>query len=627
MTKKNLNSFIDSLDKEGELIRIKSFVNPELEITEVTDRICKSKTNKAILFENTGTNFPVLMNMFGSVKRINLALNAVNLDNIGNEIQKFITSVTKPSYSLLSKIKLLPELKKIAGWVPETVRRKGSCQDIINTEPDLSVLPILKCWPYDGGRFITLPLVITKDPETGIRNVGMYRMQILSKNETAMHWQKYKTGRNHFEKYKSHKLKMPVAVAIGGDPVYTYSATAPLPENIDEFILAGFIRKKKVKLVKCITQNIEVPEDADFVIEGYIDPSEDFILEGPFGDHTGFYSLADWYPKFHVTCITHKKNAVYPATVVGIPPMEDAYLGKASERIFLPPIRFSVSPEINDMNMPFEGVAHNIVITNIKSSFNGQASKVMHAMWGAGQMAFNKILFVVPYSTDIYNYKKTARLISNNTDPKTDIYINQGILDELDHASDELCFGGKICFDATKKEDAGTPNINLTMVEQWKEKIINRPEIHDVNISLINENINLVIVAVYKNKHSNVLIDSIVQNTGGTGLKFIIFTEHIVDIYNYSMLTWITSANIDAGRDCKIHTDYDILTIDATRKTSPADNFKRDWPNVVVMDNITIEEINKKWINFNIGEFIESPSISFKDLNTNEGVTAKKEVK
>jgi 4-hydroxy-3-polyprenylbenzoate decarboxylase len=401
-----LQAFIHLLEKEGELIRVREFVNPILEITEITDRISKLPDGgKALLFENTGTPFPLLINALGSEKRMAMAFGRDNPDSIRDEITTLFHKLTTPKESVWEKLKMLPELKEVSSWMPErgrgrgigigTGRGRGTCQEVMMSEPDLFRLPILKCWPADGGRFITLPAVHTIHPETGSPNVGMYRMQVFDKNLTGMHWHRHKTGAAHFTKYKSLGRKMPVTVTLGGDPACMYAATAPMPENMDEYLLAGFLRKKPVQLVKCLTNDLYVPEDVDFVIEGYVDPEEELILEGPFGDHTGFYSLADYYPKFHVTCITHRKNAVYPATIVGIPPMEDAWIGKATERIFLSPIRLTMIPELTDMDLPFPGVAHNISIVKINKTYPGQAVKVMNSLWGAGQMMFNKILVVV----------------------------------------------------------------------------------------------------------------------------------------------------------------------------------------------------------------------------------------
>jgi 4-hydroxy-3-polyprenylbenzoate decarboxylase len=319
MSYSGLKDFIDDLERNGEIHRIGTFVDPLLEISEITDRISKSG-GKALLFGNNGTQFPVLINAFGSAKRMSMAIGRNDLQEAGKEIEKIFTSLSDNSGGLIRKISGLPKLIRLSGLLPGKINRKGKCQQVIHNDPDLGILPVLKCWPYDGNRFITLPMVHTVHPETGKTNVGMYRMQILDNKSTGMHWQLHKTGAAHFEAWKKSGKRMPVSVALGGDPVYTYAATAPLPENIDEYILAGFLRKKKVKLVKCLTNNLYVPADADIIIEGYVDPSEELIWEGPFGDHTGFYSLADWYPRFHVTCITHSRDAVYPATIVGVPP-------------------------------------------------------------------------------------------------------------------------------------------------------------------------------------------------------------------------------------------------------------------------------------------------------------------
>jgi len=366
MAVKDLQEFIDKLESAGELVRIKEYVDPHLEITEVTDRVSKYQpANKALLFENTGHDFPVLINMMGSEKRMAMALGVEKIDDARLEIEKLFADLMAPRESIIDKLQMLPKMGRLASWMPKIVKKKAACQEVVMDEPDLMKLPVLTCWPADGGPFLTLPVVHTKSLKDGTRNVGLYRVQRFTKDMTGMHWHKHKVSAGHFNEYKEAGKRMPVAVVLGGDPLYSYSATAPMPPNVDEYMLAGFLRKKKVELVPCLTQpEIQVPIDADFVIEGYVDPSEDFILEGPFGDHTGYYSLADMYPRFHVTAITHKKNAVYPATIVGIPPQEDAWIGKATERIFLAPIKMTMVPEIEDMELPIEGVFHNLTIVN-----------------------------------------------------------------------------------------------------------------------------------------------------------------------------------------------------------------------------------------------------------------------
>jgi len=454
MAYKDLTHFIQILEQNNELVRIKEYINPNLEITEITDRISKmAKGGKALLFENTGTKFPVLINALGSERRMELALGVSTLDELGLQIESLLKKFTSPKNSLIEKLKMLPALNEISSWMPTIISGRGKCQEVIHSNPDLSILPVLTCWPFDGGPFITFPMVNTKDPITGIRNIGMYRMQILDNQSTGMHWHKHKVGARHFNEYKQLGKLMPVAVALGGDPAYTYSATAPMPDNIDEYMLAGFLRKKKVELIKCITQDIEVPSDADIIIEGYINPQEELIWEGPFGDHTGYYSLADWYPKFHVTCITHKKNAIYPATIVGIPPQEDAYIAKATERLFLAPIKLTLLPEIADMDIPIAGVAHNLTLISIHKTYSGQAIKAAYALWGAGQMMFNKNLIVVDANVDVHDYLQVAQAISEHVSPATDIYFSQGPLDVLDHSASKFAFGGKMCIDATKKHN------------------------------------------------------------------------------------------------------------------------------------------------------------------------------
>ena len=623
MAFKCLNDFISVLEKEGELIRISKFVNPDLEITEITDRISKSENGgKAILFENTGTDFPILINAFGSYKRMSLALGVENLDDIGKNIEDLFKEISMPKISFKDKLKALPKLKMITSWFPKTVKSKAFCQEIIHSKPDLSKLPILKCWPADGGKFITLPIVITKDPITNIRNVGMYRMQVFEKNMTGMHWHIHKVGARHYNEYKKLGKKMPIAVVLGGDPVYTYSATAPLPDNFDEFLFAGFIRKKKVELVKCLTQDIEVPIDADIIIEGYVDTEENFILEGPFGDHTGFYSLSDYYPKFHVTCITHRKNAVYPATIVGVPPQEDAWIGKATERIFISPIKLSMLPEIIDLNLPFSGVAHNLAFVKIESQFPGHANKVVNAMWGAGQMMLNKIIIVANQNVDIQNYNEVAKYVSENVNPRNDIFYGQGPLDILDHSSERQSFGSKLSIDATKNIEQDS----FVQAKINKDAILKIPYIDNINDSLIEEGLSFLILSISKEETTKILDigKQIFENV--EGVKFIIFVDSEIDIYDLNIVTWYVTNNIDPKRDTLI-LDYSnkkqsCLIIDGTRKVTKVDNFQRDWPNVVISNDETIKKINEMWNDLNIGEFISSPSLKLKDLVKNNGPIA-----
>jgi 4-hydroxy-3-polyprenylbenzoate decarboxylase len=437
-----------------------------------------------------------------------------------------------------------------------------------------------------------------------------------------MHWHKHKVSARHFAEYKKTGQRMPVAVALGGDPVYAYCATAPLPDNVDEYMLAGFLRKKRVELVKCLTQPaIEVPADADFIIEGYVDPTEDPIWEGPFGDHTGYYSLPDWYPRFHITAITHRRNPVYPATIVGIPPQEDAWLGKATERIFLAPIKMTLIPEIVDMEMPVEGVFHNLVIAKIRKEYAGQAQKVMNAMWGAGQMMFNKILVVTDETADIRDYGSLARYTFSHWNPATDVYFSQGPMDVLDHSCSKLGFGGKMCIDGTARtaEEMDDryywpqPSIDpVTLQNRY-------PEIYSINVSLLKDNIPVLLIAVRKDhpNHIRELHESI--GAEAEGIKMILYVEHTVDAADLSVALWRFCNNLDPRRDHILtsRASGDAMTaclgLDGTIKTAALDNFGRDWPNIIVAADETIKAVDDKWPDLGLGPFLPSPSLKFKD--------------
>ena len=440
----SLRAFVEALDRAGQLHRIDAPVDPYLEISEISDRVVKAG-GPALLFTNVkGSRFPVLTNQFGTSARMAMALGATGLDEIGSRIRGLL-DLSIPA-SAVERIGKLLSLAPLAAAIPKTVM-SGSCQDVITDQPDLTQLPALTTWPLDAGPFITLPLVITKDPKSGRANVGMYRMQVHNARETGMHWQRHKQGRAHAQAWGD---RIPVAVAIGTDPVLTYAATAPLPPVIDEFLFAGLLRGKPVKLVQCRTVDLKVPADAEFVLEGYVD-NTDLRTEGPFGDHTGVYSLADAYPTFHIGCITHRNNPIYPATVVGKPPMEDAWLGKATERIFLPLLQMVV-PEIVDMNLPVEGGFHNLAIVSIKKSYPGQAKKVMNALWGLGHMMMlTRVLVIVDDDVDVQDARAAAWFVLNNLDAQHDVVTMPGPVDDLDHGSYMPALGVKIGIDATRK--------------------------------------------------------------------------------------------------------------------------------------------------------------------------------
>lgn len=530
MAFRSLSEFVAALERRGELVRIRERVSPVLEVTEIADRMVK-QGGKALLFENTGTPFPLLINAFASDARICLALGVDDLEDFGRTIQSLLQEFTAPKNSFVDKLKVLPALKNIASWMPVSVRGRGACQEVVMERPDLSQLPVLTCWPADGGPFITLPGVHTVDPETRIRNLGMYRMQVFSPDMTGMHWHLHKGSARHYNRYKELGRRMPVTVTLGGDPAYIYAATAPLPENLDEYLLAGFLRKRRVELVRCLTNELEVPADVDFVIEGYVDPAEDLILEGPFGDHTGFYSLAGYFPRFHVTCITHRKNAVYPTTIVGIPPQEDGWIGKATERIFLSPIRMTVAPEITDMHMPVEGVFHNIVLTSLEKQYPGQAPKIMSALWGAGQMMFNKILIATGPDVQLTDYEAVARAVSRNADPLCDIHFLRGPVDILDHSSNRYAYGSKMGIDATMKfnEELGPQAALGDLVSDEEARVF--PVLSDgveaMRTDLIGKDISLIIISVRKSAELSVrdIAADFLRAAGSPPAKFLLFVD------------------------------------------------------------------------------------------------------
>ncbi len=448
MAFRDLRDFIRALDEAGELKRIPFEVDPELEITEFADRAVK-RGGPALLFEKPkGHSIPVLINAFASTRKMEIALEVDSVETVARRISEYL-EMRMPE-GLIDKLKMLPKLAEMGAFFPKAVSG-GACKDVIRREGfSLFEYPILKCWPQDGGRFVTLPLVFSRNPDTGKRNCGMYRMQVYDERTTGMHWQTHKQGAEHYRRRMAGgEKRMDVAVAIGSDPAVMYSAILPLPPDLDEMMIAGFLRGKQVEMVKCETCDLEVPANAEIVLEGNVELSEQ-RTEGPFGDHTGFYSLEDEYPVFHVTCITQRKDPIYTATIVGPPPMEDYYMGKAIERIFLPLMRLQL-PEVRDIAMPAEGVFHNLMLVAIRKSYPGHARKVMHAIWGLGQAMFTKCIVVVDEGVDVQNVSEVAWRALNNIDPERDIEFSMGPVDSLDHASRLPNYGSKMGIDATKK--------------------------------------------------------------------------------------------------------------------------------------------------------------------------------
>jgi 4-hydroxy-3-polyprenylbenzoate decarboxylase len=443
----SLHDTIAFLEERKSLVRITESIDPRLEVAEIADRTMKGN-GPALLFENLkGSTFPLLINTFGSEERMSWMLGSDRLDDAVKDVEALVH--TTPPTSFAEKLMMLPKLAKFGSYMPKSAGT-APCQEVRMESPDLTQLPILTCWPDDGGPFITFPIVITKDPERNLRNVGIYRMQVYDRQTTGMHWQIHKVGARHFQHYKERGERMPVAVAIGGDPILTWAACAPLPDGIDEFMIAGMLRRKAVEMVPCKTIALEVPAEADFIIEGYVDPQEPLRDEGPFGDHTGYYTLPEPYPVFHVTAITHRRKPVYFTTIVGRPPMEDGWMGRAVERLSLPLLRMQF-PEIVDFTLPVEACFHNLAIVAIKKQYPGQAQKIMHTLWGTGQLMFSKTIIVVDHDVNVHNAGEIVWRVTNNIDPRRDFHFADGPVDALDHAAPHALVGSKVGIDATRK--------------------------------------------------------------------------------------------------------------------------------------------------------------------------------
>jgi 4-hydroxy-3-polyprenylbenzoate decarboxylase len=444
----DLTDFLADLERRTLLARIAEPVSPDLEIAAVTDRACKSPGGgPALLFERpSGFDVPVATNVYGSNERMCLALGVKALDDLAKDIDELMTP--QMPEGIMDALKMLPMLGRLRDLMPKTVK-DAPCHEIVQREGTLDALPILKCWPEDGGRYITFPIVFTKDPETGTRNIGAYRMQVFDGRTTGMHWQRHKGAAQHYRVAERLGKRLDVAVALGAEPVLPYCATAPMPEGLDELLLAGFLARRRIEMVKCITSDLEVPASSHIVLEGYVEPGER-RREGPFGDHTGLYSQPDDFPVFHLTCVTERKRPTYLTTIVGAPPMEDYYLGLASERIFLPMIRKTL-PEIVDMHFPAEGIFHNLVIVSIDKRYPGHARKIMNAFWGLGQLMFSKTIVVVDKDVDVQDLSQVTWIVGTHMDPLRDIQMTKGPVDDLDDAAELPAYGGKMGIDATRK--------------------------------------------------------------------------------------------------------------------------------------------------------------------------------
>ncbi|WP_066452559.1 menaquinone biosynthesis decarboxylase [Anaerotruncus rubiinfantis] len=560
MSGKDLRAFLQKLEALGELSRIKAPVSPILEITEIADRVSKAH-GRALLFENVeGSRYPVFINAVGSDWRMALSLGAESLDEIADGLSAYLDFSHYTSIG--GVLSFLPKLLRLTCCFPLRVPLgNAACQQVVERSPDLSALPVLQCWPLDGGRFLTLPLVFTKYPDAKVQNIGMYRMQVLSKNTTAIHWQKHKDGSAIYEAWRAHGGRMPVSVALGCGPAVSYAATAPLPPKLDELMLAGFLQKRPVTLTRCVTNGLWVPCDAQFVLEGYVDTEEAPIREGPFGDHTGYYSLADWYPRFHVTCITRQRNPIYPATVVGRPPMEDCYLAKATERIFLPILRISI-PQLADLSLPFPGVFHNCAVVSVKNDFPGAARTVMNAIWGMGQMRCTKLIVAVDAGVDPSSYDAVVSAILQNTDFEKDLVISMGPLDALDHSSDQALYGARLGVDAARKPGARIRTGKLHFLPVQKS-------------------------AAGDGKRA---AEAFLRSS--PDVKLAVAVDDTVNLCNRQEVLWRVFNNIDAARDLTVENGRAAL--DATTKL-PSEGLTRPWPQDIMMSPDIREQVDRRW--------------------------------
>jgi len=610
MIYKDLQQYMKDLDKKGLLKTIETEVSSELEITEISDRVSKVY-GPGLVFNNVkGSPYPLAINLMGTYERLQMGFGVDSFDDIAAEIKDFMDLSQYATW--MKKFKAIPKLAPLAFVFPRKVT-KAPCQEVIE-EPDLDTLPILKCWPEDGGRYITLPLIFTKDPENGQQNVGMYRLQVYDKKTTGMHWHLHKDGREIYEKYRKLGKRMPVSVAIGCDPATIYAATAPMPKMIDEMIFAGYLKKRPIELVKCVTNDIHVPAHAEFILEGYVD-LEEMRLEGPFGDHTGYYSLADMYPVFHLEKITRKKSPVYPTTIVGKPPMEDCYLGKATERIFLPLMKVQC-PEIVDMNFPLEGVFHNCVIISMKKAFPKHGNKTLYALWGLGQMMYTKMIILVDETVDVHDYEAVIKAVQDNVYEPDHLIVTEGPLDALDHASNKAFQGFRLGIDATKKwsSECGPNEADQVLPKIGQDKQNFEADLE----KLIAETKGLIKLSTTHRLLGHQLLIAVIDKSEGIRGKDLLeqlselslFDETLLAIAvdkdinpeDYSTIAWKVFNNIDPNRDMVV-TKKESATlfvgIDATKK-GPEDGLMRPWPNDIVMSDDIKALVDERWQSYGI---------------------------
>ena len=605
MKNDGLGAYLSHLEARGALRRVKAVCNPELEIAEIAQRWYASGAKEALFFENTGTPYPVAMQLYASPERLLAQMGASTYSQVQQRLEGLFAQLTTPPKGARGKWQILKQLAKLGRLFPRAMGgRRAACQEVIEPEVNLGTLPVLKCWPKDGGRFVTLPMVITQDPETGVRNVGMYRMQILDATTTGMHWHLHKTGAAHYRKYRLRGERMPVAVALGGDPLLAYCASAPLPEGVDEFLFAGLLRGRRVEMLRGRSVPLEVPAEADIILEGYIDTTgaeEDLCTEGPFGDHTGFYSEVDQYPRFHVTCITHRRDAVYPATLVGVPPMEDSVLAEATERIFAPLIRRTLIPSLTALHLPTAGVAHNLALVKGDTvDASPDRESLAHAIWGTGQLRFTKYVVRLHPSVDLYDYNEVVAQFAGLR--QEHLFFSRGAMDVLEHASEEYCSGSKLFVDLS------TVYFRSKKVE-WREVV---PELGGRGLWVDGE---LLLQVVTRSDVQTVtegrrLLERVRQGVGASPTAIVLCDAEMPHTDPY-LLVWLVCANTAPQRDiwCLDEEGANWL-IDARAKHGLEG---RPWPEVAASSQQTQQLVTARWGEYGLGEkVLLSPSELFR---------------
>jgi 4-hydroxy-3-polyprenylbenzoate decarboxylase len=617
-----LNLFVKTLEESGELVRISEFINPEFEIAEITDRFCKLPDGgKAILFENTGTSFPVLSNAFGSERRLALAMGHSSFGESLDRFDSFFVRKDSSEKTFQTRLKDLFPLFDNAQWAPKALSGRGECQEVVHMDADLSILPSIRNWSFDCSPLITLPIINSVDPGKGGRFVSNDLIQVFSKNILGIHQNGYSCFSKLFKEYQKRGEHMPIAISLGGDPLYTLASMISAQTSFDMYLLAGFMRQERLKLVKGITVDIDVPYDADIVIEGYIDPFEELIWGGWYGSQTGFYAQANWLPKFYVTCITHRKDAIFPTAMVGIPPAESIWKAKSCERIILNSFKECNLPELIDINIPELGGGSSIAVVKISKTYIGQAYRVANFIWGTGQLMVNKIMILVSGDIDIRNYLDLGNAISKHFNPATDFFIGKGPLNISDHSTTVPGFGGKLLLDATEK------NYEEHLTKQHPGQLFDSEEMAEIlasidtliyhfNTSLISENIPILFLSVDKSFDREVkdVASQVIKNLEGICPKIMVFVDKEIPVLDLYFSVWYALSNTDPLSDCYLLSNTEripCLVIDGTRKGVKNNTITREVPNITISSKEIISNVDAKWESLSIGSVIKSPSEKF----------------